>query len=183
MKREDLEKLGHDKAQIDEILALYGKSVNSLKETITLTEQERDTAKSQLEATNKKLEGYDPEWKQKAEEAQTDAQRKIQETMTELASERAVMGLTFSSNSAKKAFVNDLKAQGLKLDEGKFLGFDDYVSKYKESDPKAFAEAVAETESESKPKFSETVQSSGGDAGKDAVTKANEGLRSLFGRN
>ncbi|MBS7363914.1 MAG: phage scaffolding protein [Paludibacteraceae bacterium] len=179
MRREDLEKLGHDKAQIDAILDLYGKSVNSLKETITLTEQERDTAKSQLEATNKKLEGYDPEWKKKAEEAQTEAQKKIQETMTELASERAVMGLAFSSNSAKKAFVNDLKAQGLKLEEGKFLGFDDFVNKYKETDPQAFTE----TETESKPKFSETVHSSGGDAGKDAVTKANEGLRSLFGRN
>ena len=47
--------------------------------------------------------------------------------------------MKFSSESAKKAFLSDLKAKKLPLQEGKLLGFDDYLKSYKESDPGAFA--------------------------------------------
>lgn len=36
--------------------------------------------------------------------------------------------------------MSDLKDKGLKLEDGKLLGLDDYVKTYKESDPHAFAD-------------------------------------------
>lgn len=56
------------------------------------------------------------------------------------AAENAAAGLKFSSASAKKAFLAELKGKGLALqDDGKLLGFEDFVKKYKTSDPDAFA--------------------------------------------
>lgn len=52
--------------------------------------------------------------------------------------------LKFSSNSAKKSFMNDLKAKELKFEEDKLVGFDDFVSLYKENDPTAFIEEEKE---------------------------------------
>lgn len=45
----------------------------------------------------------------------------------------------FSSNGARKAFVADLTEKGLKLENGKLLGLDDFVTEYKTNDPGAFA--------------------------------------------
>ena len=52
-------------------------------------------------------------------------------------------GLKFSSESAKKAFIADLTAKELKLEEDKILGFDDFVKSYQESDPNAFTKEEA----------------------------------------
>lgn len=56
-------------------------------------------------------------------------------------------GLKFSSNSAKKAFINEALTQDFKDDDLK--GFDDFLKQYKAGDPAAFAEE------QSKPKFSQ----------------------------
>lgn len=52
--------------------------------------------------------------------------------------------LKFSSNSARKSFMSDLKAKELKFEEDKLVGFDDFVNSYKESDPSAFIEEKKE---------------------------------------
>ena len=52
----------------------------------------------------------------------------------------AASALKFTSESAKKAFLADLDAKNLPLqDDGTLLGFDDYVASYKKTDPGAFA--------------------------------------------
>lgn len=58
-----------------------------------------------------------------------------------------VNGLKFSSNSAKKAFINEALTKDFKDDDLK--GFDDFLKEYKTGDPAAF------TEEQSKPKFSQ----------------------------
>ena len=50
----------------------------------------------------------------------------------------AVAGLKFTSESAKKAFVMDLTAKKLPLQDGRLLGMDDFVKAYQTSDPSAF---------------------------------------------
>lgn len=52
--------------------------------------------------------------------------------------------LKFSSNSARKSFMNDLKEKELKFEDDKLVGFDDFVSSYKENDPTAFIEEKKE---------------------------------------
>ncbi len=55
--------------------------------------------------------------------------------------------LKFSSQSAKRDFISQAMAKNFKRDGDALLGYDDFVSKYRESDPAAF---VAE-EPEAKP--------------------------------
>lgn len=139
MKTEDLKALGLNDDQVQKVFAMNGAEMNDLKQQIATLTTERDTARTHLGEANKKLEGYDPEWRAKAEKAENDAKAQVAELQNDFAAQSAVSGVKFSSESAKKAFLSDLKAKKLPLQEGKLLGFDDYLKSYKESDPGAFA--------------------------------------------
>lgn len=140
MKTDELKALGLSDDQVQRVFALHGEDVNGLKTTIATLTAERDTARTSLGEANKKLEGYDPDWKQKAADAQQQAEQQIAGIKARYAAASAADALKFTSESAKKAFLSDLAAKKLPLqDDGKLLGFDDFVKSYKESDPGAFA--------------------------------------------
>lgn len=139
MKTEELKALGLNDDQVQKVFAMNGTEMNNLKQQITILTAERDTARNNLSDANKKLEGYDPEWRTKAEKAENDAKAQVEELQHDFAAQTAAAGVKFSSESAKKAFLGDLKAKKLPLQDGKLLGFDDYLKNYKETDPGAFA--------------------------------------------
>ena len=139
MKREDLKEFNLTDEQVQKIMDLHGADLERQKQTITTLTTERDAARTQLADANKKLEGYDPDWKQKASDAEQKAAAQVSALKADYAAENAAAGLKFSSVSAKKAFLADLKAKKLPLQDGKLLGFDDYLKNYKETDPGAFA--------------------------------------------
>ena len=135
MKREDLKEFNLTDEQVQKIMDLHGTDLERQKQTITTLTTERDAARTQLADANKKLEGYDPDWKQKAADAEQKAAAQVSALKADYAAENAA-----ASASAKKAFLADLKAKGLTLqDDGKLLGFEDFVKDYKTSDPDAFA--------------------------------------------
>ncbi|MDD2956440.1 MAG: phage scaffolding protein [Oscillospiraceae bacterium] len=155
MKREFLEglDLGEgvklSKAAIDAIMAENGKDIEAKNNTITTLTTERDGLKTQLETANTTIKSYkdmDVEGiKAKADEWETKYNTDTQALKDQLdaanygfAINGAVAGLKFSSESAKKAFVADLTAKKLPLQEGKLLGMDDFVKSYQNSDPNAF---------------------------------------------
>lgn len=139
MKTEDLKALGLNDDQVQKVFAMNGTELNDLEQQITTLTAERDTARNNLSDANKKLEGYDPEWRTKAEKAENDAKAQVEELQKDFAAQTAAAGVKFSSESAKRAFLSDLKAKNLTLQDGKLLGFDDYVASYKKTDPGAFA--------------------------------------------
>lgn len=139
MKREDLKTMGLPDEQINTIMDLHGADIEKQKTTISTLTAERDGLKERLEEANGKLEGYDPEWKTKADQAQEEADRKIANIQRGYVLKEYSAGLKFTSESAKKAFLNDLEAANLPLQDEKILGFEDFVNKYRESDPNAFA--------------------------------------------
>ena len=139
MKTEELKALGLNDDQVQKVFAMNGTEMNDLKQQITTLTTERDAARTQLGEANKKLEGYDPEWRTKAEKAEKDAKAQVEELQHDFAAQTAAAGVKFSSESAKKAFLGDLKSKKLPLQDGKLLGFDDYLKNYKETDPGAFA--------------------------------------------
>lgn len=143
MKTEDLKALGLNDDQVQKVFAMNGAEMNDLKQQVATLTTERDTARTQLGDANKKLEGYDPDLKTKAAEAENQAKAQVAELQHDFAAQSAVSGVKFSSESAKKAFLSDLKAKKLPVQEGKLLGFDDYLKSYKESDPGAFAQEKA----------------------------------------
>ena len=139
MKTEELKALGLNDDQVQKVFAMNGAEINDLKQQITTLTAERDTARNNLSDANKKLEGYDPDWRTKAEKAENDAKAQVAALQQDFAAQSAAAGIKFSSESAKRAFLADLKAKKLTLQEGKLLGFEDYLKSYREADPGAFA--------------------------------------------
>ena len=140
MKTEDLKALGLTDEQVQRVFAMNGEEMNGLKANVDTLKAERDAARTQLADASKKLEGYDPEWKTKADQARQQAEQQVAEMKAGYAATSAASSLKFTSDSAKKAFLADLNAKKLPLqDDGTLLGFDDYVASYKKSDPGAFA--------------------------------------------
>lgn len=68
----------------------------------------------------------------------TNWQKQLDDTRYECAVKEKVEGLKFSSNSAKKAFLAELKEKPLQMREGVLTGFDDFVNAYKSNDADAF---------------------------------------------
>ena len=134
MKREDVSKIipGITSDQLDSIMNLHGADITAKVNEITTLKAEKTTLTEQLSTANSKLEGYDPEWKAKA-----DAATQVAALEKGYALERKASGLKFSSESARKAFLAEAKAQNFAMKDGEILGFDDYVKAFKESDPSA----------------------------------------------
>lgn len=87
--------------------------------------------------------------------AKADYENQLAEQAYDFAIKENSAKLKFSSNSAKKAFMSDLKAKKLSMENGKILGFDDFVNAYKEQDAGAFITETTEPKNtEPKPSFS-----------------------------
>lgn len=156
MKREFLEglDLGNGaklpKAAIDAIMAENGRDIEAKNNQITTLTTERDGLKTQLGEANTAIKSYKDMdidgIKAKADEWETKYNTDTQALKNRLANanygfavKEAVSGYRFSSEAAKKAFLADLTAKKLPLQEGKLLGLDDFTKAYKEADPAAFA--------------------------------------------
>ena len=79
MKREDVSKIipGITPEQLDSIMNLHGADITAKANEITTLKAEKTTLTEQLNTANGKLEGYDPEWKAKAEQVKTDAAAQV----------------------------------------------------------------------------------------------------------
>lgn len=140
MKREEVKGILPDitDEQLTKTMDLHGADIERQKQAIATLTTERDAAKNQLDEANKKLEGYDPDWKNKVAEAESKAQAQVAALQSDFAAQSAVSGVRFSCESARKAFLAELKAKNLTLQDGKLLGFDDFLADYKKTDPNAF---------------------------------------------
>lgn len=141
MKRDEVKTIvpGITDDQLDQLMDLHGADIERHKQMVGTLTAERDAARTQLEEVNKKLEGYDPDWKTKAEEAERSAAQQVEQLQRGWAAERVAAGLKFSSESAKRSFVADLKAKNLPLQEDQLLGAEDFVKEWRAADPAAFA--------------------------------------------
>lgn len=181
MERKFLEDLGLDKETIDKVLNQNSAEIGTHKNTIATLTTERDGLKTQLDTANGEIKSYkdmDVEGiKQKAGDWETKYNTDTQTLKDQLDAanygftvKEATAGLKFTSESARKAFVADLTAKKLPLQEGKLLGMEDFLKTYQTSDPGAF---VPENDDKT-PTF--TKGTGGG-----APIAADAALRSAFG--
>lgn len=175
MKRDEIKQIipGITPEQLDSIMNLHSADVGEKVNKISTLEAEKTTLTTQLEAANGKLEGYDPEWKTKAEQAKTDAANQLAEMQRGFAIEKKAGALKFSSESAKKAFLADAKAQNFAMKDGEILGFDDYVKTFKAADPSAILA------NGTLPRFTASAPGTPAQAS-NTHEAANEAFRSLF---
>ena len=149
MKTEELKAQGLTEEQISFVMAENGKDLKKLqKENDNLT-SERDTWKEKAEAAETTLKGFEgvdletmqkelSDWKQKATEAEKNAQAQLYERDFADALKTEFEGIKFSSEAAKRAIMAEVKEAGLKLKDGKILGLNDLIGQMKEKDASAF---------------------------------------------
>ena len=136
--------------------------VNGINKKLQEAESERDTYKTKYDTDIAKRDGDLADLQKKLEDASTDKttietltknlsdlqttynndktnwQKQLDDTKYEYAVKEKVEGLKFSSNSAKKAFMAELKEKPLQMRDGVLTGFDDFVNAYKSNDADAF---------------------------------------------
>lgn len=155
MKREFLENLGlTDKAMIDQILDENSRDIGREKQrTLDAMDENRDLQKQLEDKTReynalKDTTGDAESLKKQLEELQGKYNTETQQYLTQIAERdyadaisRAISAkaLKFSSKSAERAFLSELKAKKLELKDGEVQGLDDFINEQKKSDPDAFA--------------------------------------------
>lgn len=137
-------------AAVEAIMAEHGRTKPDLEHQITTLTTERDTLQTQLDAANAAIESYKDmdiegikqsaaNWEQKYNSDTQTLRDQLAEANYGFAVKEATAGMKFSSESARKAFIAELTAKKLPLQEGKLLGLDDFTNSFRESDPAAFA--------------------------------------------
>ena len=143
-----------------------GKDVEKVKTKLTVAETARDDYKEQLEAANTTIQGYKDmdidgikqsvkDWETKYNTDTKALQDKLDGQAYDFALKEFVNGYQFTSDLVKEAVIAQLKAKEFKLNDGKFLGAEDFMKQLKEANPNAF---VAE---ETKPQPTITIPGAG----------------------
>lgn len=149
MKTEELKAQGLTEEQISFVMAENGKDLKKLQKENDNLSADRDTWKEKAEAAEATLKGFEgvdletmqkelSDWKQKATEAEKNAQAQLYERDFADALKTEFESIKFSSEAAKRAIMAEVKASGLKLKDGKILGLNDLIGQMKEKDASAF---------------------------------------------
>lgn len=140
MKREDLIKLGIAEDMVDKIMALHGADIEGHKSRLTAAQTELEGLKTQLGEANRQIEAFRgmdvdgirraaDEWKAKAEQAQADAQKQLDDLRFNHALDGALAAAKAKNAKAVRALLNP---DGLKLDgDGNLVGLNEQLEKIK----------------------------------------------------
>lgn len=180
MKTEDLKAQGLTDEQIAFVMAENGKDVKREKD-------KADSFKTQLDTAQETLKGFEgkdfdkltrerDEWKEKFSTAKAEYDEKMKSIDFNNAVEAAVKDLKFTSHSARKAFVQDIKDKKLEVKDGKLSGFDDFLKTYKESDSGAFVDEKQQNLENNKARFTAPINNNSGGS-----TLRDDTLRRAFG--
>ena len=96
-----------------------------------------------VEGIKKAADEFKAKYEQSAAEAKTKEEefnKRLEEQQYDFKLNEYVNGQKFTSEFAKKAYLEELKAQGFKLDaDGNFLGANEYTEKFKAANQGVFA--------------------------------------------
>lgn len=131
------------------------KTISEVTKKLGKLETERDGYKERAETAEDTLKGFEnvdidtikaelETYKKRAADAEADYNKKIYERDFRDALKTGLDGYKFSSESAKKAIEAEILEKGLKLDNGKILGFADAMNAIKERDASAFVSEAEE---------------------------------------
>jgi len=143
MKREDLEKQGFTKEQIDFIMAENGKDIEAQKTKLTTTETELAGLKTQLTEANTQIESFKKldvegvkkaadEWKVKYETSAAESAKQLAQVKFDHALEGALVGAKAKDAKSVRAHL-DLANLKLNEADGSVVGLEDQLKKIKET--------------------------------------------------
>lgn len=170
LKEAGIEVTDEQKAAVNKAVTENYRTINDYNNQVKKAEKaegERDTLQKQYDDAQETIKGFDgvdieklnkdiADWKERAEKAEKDAQSKIYERDYADALKTEIGAYKFTSEAAKRDVMAQVKAAGLKLNDGKLLGLSDLIGQIKKSDATAFvdeeAEAAKKAEEEAKQK-------------------------------
>lgn len=175
MKTEELKAQGLTEEQISFVMAENGKDLKKLQKENDNLSADRDTWKEKAEAAETTLKGFEgvdletmqkelSDWKQKAADAEKNAQEQLYERDFSDALKTEFEGIKFSSEAAKRAIMAEVKAAGLKLKDGKILGLNDLLSQMKEKDASAFIDDAQQQAQQNMARFTAPIKGTTGGA-------------------
>ena len=123
---------------VEQIMAEAGKTKTEMQNTIATLTTERDGLKTQLSDANAAIQSYKDmniegikqsaaDWETKYNTDTQALKDQLERTKYGYAVENAVGNLKFTSESAKKAFLADLTAKKLPIQESKLLRLEDFA--------------------------------------------------------
>ncbi len=156
------------KEAVNKGIAENYKTVNEFTAKVTKLEGERDTYKTQyndVKSSLGKFDGVDvdalkkqiEDANKKAEEAEKTAAAKLAQRDYDDAVKSSTADTKFSSAAAQRDFTAQLAARNLPLNDGKLLGFSDFLTQYKKDNP----DAIVDGEEGQKAKFTSQQNPSG----------------------
>lgn len=183
MKTEFLKELGLTDEQIKSIMGENGRDIEREKAKYEQFQQKAETLTEQLKVANEQIDKFKDidvdtlkdeieTYKSDYEKSKVESENKIKELSYKHLADRKVNNIKFSSESAKKSFLNEVLSKNLPVENDNLLGFDDFVKTFKETDPGAFVD-------DTKPKVP-TMSPMGG-AGIKTITASEVALRSAMG--
>ena len=159
-----IELTDEQKAAITKGVAENYKTVNEFNSKVTKLEGERDSWKDQYTGVKTSLDKFDgvdvddlkaqiAEQKKKAEEAEKNANEKLAARDYADAVKANTAGIKFSSAAAQRDFESQLQSKNLPVNDGKLLGFTDFLAQYKADNEGA----VLDESAEGKAKFTDSM--------------------------
>lgn len=151
MKKEDLTALGVPEEAAEKILELNTAEVEKAREGTEKLKEDLKAIQGQLSQRDqdlsqlKKSAGSAEQTQKQLEELQAKYDKESKEYQSQLAARdysdalrEHLEGVSFTSNSAKEAFLMKAKEKAMKLQEGKLEGFGQFLKEYQEKDAGAF---------------------------------------------
>ena len=156
MKRDFLKGLGLDDSVIDQIMDENGKDIQREKNAVNKVNQdlekykaENESLKTQLSEANTQIQSFKEmdidgikasaeEWKTKYETDTKALNEKIAAKDYDYAIKDFMSNYKFIDDDVKETVINKFKAKEFKLEEGKFLGGEDFMKDYKENHKSLF---------------------------------------------
>lgn len=161
------------KAITKDVAANY-KTISEYEKKVSKTEAERDSYKEQLDAANDTLQAFDgvdvkgmeqkiADYEKQVKDQKEDFEKKLYDRDFSDALNSAMGDYKFSSEYAKKSVMEEIKAAGLKLIDGKIIGLNDMVDSIKEKDASAFVDEKQQELEDKKAKFTTGLKDKQGD--------------------
>lgn len=155
------------KKKYDDDLGAKDSQISTLNETIAQRDTDLEGLKTQLSAAGtdaEKLNQLSTDLSNLQSKYDADVENyknQLAKQQYEFAVREFAGTKNFTSNAAKRDFINSMIAKELKMDDGKILGADDFVSTYSADNEDAFVierdEPEVPSESEALPRFAEST--------------------------
>lgn len=157
MKRKELLDLGIDDEIVEKIMAIYGKSVTKLQNSLAEVETERDNVKSQLDEASTQIQSFKSmdidgikrqasEWEQKYKDAEKNFKAELETTRLHNVL-RTVLKETYHAHDPK-AVLPYLDLSTVKLDGEKITGLKEQMETVVQSQSFLFSESGTDGESD-----------------------------------